>query len=452
VTVVVSKGARKPAGLPTDDLRMRPAWFPYPLDAVTGKILYENGTIRSLEEPLQARNGQVRLSSQLVGEFVPDGSWNFHLQKLIVNGLQLPDEQLSNALPHDLAVALEQLQFGGGVAIAGELDFSGNASPNSAITAWDVGLDLDEANFNVGLDLRHAHGQARLRGRQSFHKLRCQGDLLMDSVMHDEIHLTDVRGPFWFDGQTLFVGSRVPVKPDATPAPSLRAKVHDGTLLADATIELSGTPFFALNAQLVDADISSIARDMDPQHHRVTGRLAGGLKLRGSAIGWHTLEGEGNLQVSEANLYELPLILALLKRLRYGNTDTSAFTNCDLEYRIKGRDVLFDRFDLTGETVTLKGTGWSGPEITNAPENASREISLDFYSIVGREHMFMPILRPVIGEASRQFLLITVRGTLENPITRQEVLPGLNDAIRKAFPEISGDSSIGRRRGLLKKR
>jgi hypothetical protein len=64
-----------------------------------------------------------------------------------------------------------------------------------------------------------------------------------------------------------------------------------------------------------------------------------------------------------------------------------------------------------------------------------RKLNLQFYTIVGREQHWIPLIRPLLGEASRQFLLIHVVGSLDQPQMTREVLPGLNDQLRRLFPE-----------------
>ena len=78
-----------------------------------------------------------------------------------------------------------------------------------------------------------------------------------------------------------------------------------------------------------------------------------------------------------------------------------------------------------------------------------QQLSLDFYSIMGREQRWSPLVRPFLGEASRQFLQIHVNGTLSNPQTTQEVLPGINETLQQLFPEQPVDpASTTARRNL----
>jgi hypothetical protein len=94
-------------------------------------------------------------------------------------------------------------------------------------------------------------------------------------------------------------------------------------------------------------------------------------------------------------------------------------------FRVRDDYVYFDRFDLSGDTITLKGRG---------EMSLDQELALNFYSVVN-EQLWSPLVRPFLGEASRQFLLIRVDGTLGQPQTSQEVLPGLNETLQQMFPE-----------------
>ena len=113
---------------------------------------------------------------------------------------------------------------------------------------------------------------------------------------------------------------------------------------------------------------------------------------------------------------------------RTGKNNTSAFNSSEIQFQIDGSDLLLDKIVLSGDAITLKGIGRVG---------YNRDVDLSFYSIVGQERFLTPVLRPIIGEASRQFLEIKVGGTLDEPTTRQDVLPGVSETIGRFFPEQS---------------
>ncbi len=61
--------------------------------------------------------------------------------------------------------------------------------------------------------------------------------------------------------------------------------------------------------------------------------------------------------------------------------------------------------------------------------NFDRQINLTFHSLGGRDEYQLPVLRTVLGQASRQIMQIHVEGTLDHPITRGEAFPGVSHAI-----------------------
>ena len=86
------------------------------------------------------------------------------------------------------------------------------------------------------------------------------------------------------------------------------------------------------------------------------------------------------------------------------------------------------RIDFNGDTISLKGRG----HIT-----AQKTVDLQFYTQVGRDELQVPIFRPILGEASRQFMLIEVTGTLEDPIVNKQAFPRLNERLQQLFPELA---------------
>ncbi len=158
----------------------------------------------------------------------------------------------------------------------------------------------------------------------------------------------------------------------------------------------------------------------------VRGRASGAFRIGGTHHGAHTYRGAGTAQLRDTNLYELPFMLALMRTMRTGSRDRTAFTESDMEFRVQGNHLYFDRLDLQGDALTMKGVG---------EMNVDREIDLSFYTVVGREDAYFPLVRPLLGMASRRFLVVRAGGTIDEPIMSREVLPGLNDTLRQLFPE-----------------
>ena len=131
-------------------------------------------------------------------------------------------------------------------------------------------------------------------------------------------------------------------------------------------------------------------------------------------------------------------MVALLKILKIKPLDKTAFTSSDVDFRVNGEDIYLDRIVFNGDAISLKGAG----EV-----NLERDVNLKFYTLVGSESRRIPIIWPLLADASRRILMIEVTGTLDNPITTRNVLPGLNSTIERLFNEELGDADGQNRPG-----
>src|SRR5436189_5446421 len=87
--------------------------------------------------------------------------------------------------------------------------------------------------------------------------------------------------------------------------------------------------------------------------------------------GKHSRYGDGKVNLREADLYQLPAMITLLKLLSIQRPDSTAFTNSNIDFRIEGDDLAFDRIDFSGDAISLKGRGRM---------NGQRQIELKFYA------------------------------------------------------------------------
>jgi hypothetical protein len=165
--------------------------------------------------------------------------------------------------------------------------------------------------------------------------------------------------------------------------------------------------------------------------------MAGRQKLRGKILATadltgtgHTrnlLNGKGTIRLTEADVYELPVMLSMLKILSIRPPDQNAFSDAQIDYRIVGEHFYFDRIVFHGDAVSLRGSG---------DMNLQSQINLTFYGLVGRGELEIPVVKQVVRAASQQLMLIRVGGTLQVPEPRQEALPALNQALQQIRNEL----------------
>ena len=74
-----------------------------------------------------------------------------------------------------------------------------------------------------------------------------------------------------------------------------------------------------------------------------------------------------------------------------------------------------------------------------------KNLRMVFHAIIGNDQMQVPIVRPILGMASQQLMLLYVYGTLDNPQTTREALPGVRRAVQEMQPEAEKEKNILRK-------
>ena len=174
-------------------------------------------------------------------------------------------------------------------------------------------------------------------------------------------------------------------------------------------------------------DLARFANEQLGGGSKLSGTVSGQMSLSGTGRSTHALSGGGNLHIVQANLYELPLLVSMLKVLRVHTPDTTAFNNCDMQFDINGEHIHFRQLNLLGDALSLYGHGEA---------NFDRQLNLEFYSLMGPGDLPVPILKAVVGQASQQFLKVKVDGSLDNPQIHREALPAVNQVLQQIQNEL----------------
>jgi hypothetical protein len=160
---------------------------------------------------------------------------------------------------------------------------------------------------------------------------------------------------------------------------------------------------------------------------RLRGKILAWAELTGSGWSRNAMLGHGRIRLSEGNVYELPVMVSLLKILSIRPPDQSAFSDATIDYRVEGEHVYFDQIDFHGDAISLRGKG---------EMDCQSAIRLTFYTLVGRGELDLPVIKQVLRGASQQLLLIHVDGTLQEPRTSKEALPALTQPLQQLRDEL----------------
>ena len=181
---------------------------------------------------------------------------------------------------------------------------------------------------------------------------------------------------------------------------------------------------------LTDGKLNEVATDLTIQQHDFAGQAYAGIRLHGDASGSHTARGDGYVTLQNARIYEVPVMLALLNVLRIKEPDRTAFDQGQMEFTVNGENIDFQKIELNGDALSLIGQG---------TVNLDSEIDMDFYTTMGRNRWFIPVLTKLYHAGSKQVWWVEVDGTLGKPNTEHQVLPALTDPLKKLFPEFTTD-------------
>ena len=241
------------------------------------------------------------------------------------------------------------------------------------------------------------------------------------------------------DGTQLLMGKWVDRQygADRTRTPSsLSGTLFGGRVFADGWVHLGEIPRFGFQAKLAEADLHQCALEVITGRQELRGKIWGSVDLRGTGCSMNAVSGRGQIQLREADIYELPVMISLLKILSIRLPDTTAFSQSDIRFRIEGNHIYFDPIDFKGDAVSLLGKG---------EMDFQQNVKLTFYPVVGRDELHVPLVRPLLKGASQQVMLVHVDGTLREPRTTKEAFPGVNQALRELGFDLQDPILNGRR-------
>ncbi len=410
-----------------DTCSIEPVNFRYPLEKLQGVFSYANGQLTF--ERLRAEHGPVTMACNGTCGFQADGGWQLHLDRLVVDRMRM-DRQLLQALPPQLKKSLGELNPSGPMSLRGSLLLARGGNLQDPVSSkWNLAVGLNQVNIDCGMRLENIYGNITLAGAFDGHTFQTRGELALDSLTYQDHQFTQILGPLWIDEREALFGSWVAQRENRqltkgqpqTPLRPLSAKIFGGSVYGDGWVAFGQQPRYGAQARMVDADLAACARELASGNRNLHGRLLGNVEVHGVGRSRNALAGHGSLYLRDANVYELPAMISMLKILSVRAPDPNAFSKSDIDFRIEGEHFYFDKLDFNGDAISLLGKG---------EMNFQGDTRCTFTAVVGRGDGGMPILRNIFKDASQQFMLIHVGGNVQNPDIRQEAFPGVNQALK----------------------
>jgi hypothetical protein len=431
--------------------------FPFPLSGVRAKLTFDSKGSMTIES-LTGRNEETRVSLKGEAKFDPNSGWKAYLYDLHVDDL-VPDQRFRKTLRAGLREIVDTLDpRRGKLSITGELDFLGSMQPGVPVTAaWDFTTVYSGATLTAGVELENMVGTVRMRGTWDDRQVVGTGQIDLDSVFVKGYQLTQVQGPFRIEGTQLVLGSRETLQQlDTTGRPPKNlestgghvvARAIEGMVTLDAVAKLEGVTSYHMLVTLQDGNLARYAQQYMTGRNKLHGLMNGWADLRGRGPTAQGLEGRGQLLVSPAALYELPVIVAILNALTLAPTDKTAFRQAKVDFTIGGERFLLRPVLLEGDSISL----WGGGSIA-----FNGNVNMEFRSSGGRNRLPIPFVNEFIGVATKGAVGVEVRGTTKAPIAKVKTLPEVEEGLKALFGGFEPPPNVlpppaARRPGTLRK-
>jgi hypothetical protein len=358
---------------------IRPEFFQYDLENLSGVLRYQQGKLDLAW--FTARHGSTMFTLDAAEVRFGDNRevWanigGLNIRPLVI------DSELIRALPAKAAANLKELKLRGrcdllvkhlvikipGAATPVETpNIARGQAPTSLsidpVVYWNAELKLHGANFETGLDWEEVHGTIASVGKYEGDRFGAiLGHAWLDRATLYKQPLTNLKMSYRVRPQVPDPARPGSLTPPIVEFPDLTANLYQGTLGGEAWVSLGDVPQFRLWITAAGVKLDELATQT---------KLAGSGELRGLAQGKLLLEnpidaksglavltGTGQIDVPNGRMYNLPVLLPMLKLLKLQTPDQTAFEEAHATFDIRGDRVKVSQLDLIGTAVSLGGSG-----------------------------------------------------------------------------------------------
>jgi hypothetical protein len=365
-------------------------------------------------------------------------SWHLHLDDLRLRRV-VCDDELRQALPPGMASVANALDPRGPIDIDLGIDLKGldGAELASELVTAHFGL---RAHFNdntlyAGVELQNVVGNVEIvDGVWDGTAVTADGYVELSSARALNMPLQGIHGPFAIDGNQVSVGTpdfgseewrqwlRGPVAhSEMNRYPGRQLEVdnlyadddHEGRFGLSGVVLLGADAArtqYRMDMNLRDASLRAWARDQKLAAGQLKGAVNGRLRMSGNGSSSHAAEGTGWIQISPAELYELPVFAQIFALPSLKPVSKTAFTYGYGEFTMHDGVFDFSAIDLVGDALRLAGRGTA-----EYADDLPGRLRLDFYSKADPRFLGGVSQIPLIGTFFDNWVHVAVNGTLDRP-------------------------------------
>ncbi|MDD3469253.1 MAG: AsmA-like C-terminal region-containing protein [Thermoguttaceae bacterium] len=203
---------------------------------------------------------------------------------------------------------------------------------------------------------------------------------------------------------------------------AVTALLAGGVLNCSGSIRTGDIPVYQLTLSLRNANLAWLIGTQLEGRQSIAGQLSLDARFAGEGVSIGNLTGIGHLHLDNADIQSLPVVFSMVQKSSDSSEKQTTFHSVDVDFEMRRSQIQMKHIELCGDTLSFLGNGyWILPS----------EIQLAFYSLIGRPDRQIPLVGPLLGDASRRLMEIQVSGTIDQPKIETQALPVLTAAIEQ---------------------
>lgn len=420
--------------LTTTNAQVKLSSFPYQWDNVRANVFWKNDKLTI--NRFAAKHGPTEI--EFTGNaFADDAIWTVNLNNLKVLDL-IPDVDFRAAAPQEIIDVVDGLALQDAVSLQGNAQVKGTMRAPYTLTAgWGMETVLSGADLWLGVEVKGVHGKVRTNGQLFPNgQVRMTGELELDSLEVYEQEITRIRGPFKVHGTQLTVGSQRSFQPVSTSAVAVKdlvtGKAYNGDISLDANATLTENPAYRVSLRLSRAQLEEWAKKNGYGRTNIRGSVNGWIDLKGRGDSADNVTGSGQLWISPAALYELPVFIRIFNSMRFTPQDKTAFRYAFANFNVRNQMFIFDQMELIGDSVSLVGDG-------DGLITFDERVDMRLVSVIPRSQSAIPFVdglvnNPLVRQVTRGLFNVRIKGNFDKlDVDVRPGVPALTDALQAAI-------------------
>lgn len=389
--------------------RVHPPGFPWALESVTGRVVITPGAVEF--QGLHGKHGSGEASLHGWYERGKNRAVvSVHAENVIL------DDSLRMAVPWRMRRDWNILQPKGSFDLhLSRLELAPN-SEGVSVWTYEGWADLRDVGMNAGVELRGLFGRLRGGGRVvDGVGWTLDGSVAIDACRVNDHSLKDVKAVV-----------RKTVGPDELFMDDIVATVYGGQAIGQVGVRLGQGGGYEFSVVGRDMELGPFLKALDgggqspgPMYGQVQGKAYYAAEFDNPEGG----RGGGDLRISGAALFRLPLLLAILRVLdpipTLGNDQ-----DANMRFVIDHSRVDFQAISIRDRSLFLAGTGTM---------RLGEEKSLDVVLLAGDppdRSTPLTVLQEFVQGALQELVEVRIKGTLDKPAIQSRPLRSLDRAIR----------------------